>query len=96
MAMGAVRVFRVYLVGMRFLFGQLGRGKKPRDRCNLLDLLCRTRLLKKAIYFPSFLFHSFTLFKYNSADLLRYTPTRISQPKPYLKLASARSEDNVN
>lgn len=59
MAMGAVRLFRVYLVGKpSFLFRQLGRGKKLRDRCNLLDLLCRTRLLKKAIYFlPLFLIH---------------------------------------
>jgi hypothetical protein len=99
MAMGAVRLFRVYLVGkLSFLFRQLGRGKKLRDRCNLLDLLCRTRLLEKAIYFLLFFFIHLlfsSIIPPISFDILR-TPTRISQPKPYLKLASARSEDNVN
>lgn len=98
MVMSAVRLFRVYLKSwIVFLFRQLGRGNKQlRDRCNLLDLLVRVFKIRGFIsFFSLFSFHSFTLFTHYSADL-RYTPTRISQPKPYLKLASARSEGNVN
>lgn len=101
MVMGAVRLFRVYLKScfffFFFFFRPLGRGKKQlRDRCNLPDSLVRVFKIRGFIsfLFPFLFIH--LLFSHIIPPIFDILRREISQPKPYLKLASARSEGNVN